>query len=190
MSPLQNDMAYFRRNIFTSRESWWPGILSSLHIKFARMVAQLLCCKIYLFILLLYVVFSMQSREMDPQLLVGPDQPSYAGYESLPFMDSRGLLDLKWTVMQGYPLSGYDYFTIHHCVLEIIFQGENMSYFKGKDTLVTEFQSRFCKHLKDDISVGQEDVTGESPISTLLHDMNAKDGDVYLRHKLLSFFDR
>lgn len=83
--------------------------------------------------------------------------------------------------MRGYPLSDYDYFTsppvppYDHPTKWVESKAESISDFRGKSTPTIEFQLGFCTNLKDDISGGQEDVTCESPISTLLQDMIGED---------------
>lgn len=50
----------------------------------------------------------MHVKEIDSQLPVIPkDHPSPEGHKSLPFIGSGGVVDLKRTVMQSYPLSDY-----------------------------------------------------------------------------------
>lgn len=55
-----------------------------------------------------------------------------------------------------------------------------MSDFRGKGTPMLEFQSWFCKKLKDDIGRGYEG-HWRIPITTLLHDMIGDDlGECFL----------
>lgn len=79
--------------------------------------------------------------------------------------------------MRSHLLSDYCYFAnpplppCNHptaCVVERI---EEMVDFRGNGVPAPEFQKGSCAGILDDISIGPESITGESPIATLLHDM-------------------